>query len=229
MKLLDNTLSLSATDLSNFLGCRHRTALDMSVAYKKRDRRHRPADPLLELLWQRGLEHEKRYVDFLVENGTSVLDLSATKADRTLHLTQTIDACKTGADVIVQGALGSEQWFGYPDIIQRIEKASALGDWSYEIADTKLARETRAGTILQLGLYSEMLGELQGARPEYFRVITPEFFRDVTAIPNPGEHKYRTDDYAAYFRMMQQRMKEMTEGDCDQAVLDYYPEPVDHC
>src|SRR6266498_1728620 len=126
MKLLDNALSLSATDLSNFLGCRHRTALDMSVAYRKRESRPRQVDPLLELLWQRGLEHEKRYVDFLAANGRSVLDLTSAKMDRAEHLLQTIEACRSGADVIVQGALGSTQWFGYPDIIQRIDKASAL-------------------------------------------------------------------------------------------------------
>ena len=54
-------LILSATDLSSFLGCRHRTALDMAVAYGKRRRPYHD-DPLLEVLWQRGLDHEKRYV-----------------------------------------------------------------------------------------------------------------------------------------------------------------------
>jgi hypothetical protein len=40
----------------------------------------------------------------------------------------------------------------------RVDAPSALGGWSYQVADTKLARETRAGTILQLGLYSELGG-----------------------------------------------------------------------
>jgi len=50
-------LILSATDLSNFFGCRHRTALDIDVAHGSR-RRPYVEDPLLELLWQRGREHE---------------------------------------------------------------------------------------------------------------------------------------------------------------------------
>jgi uncharacterized protein len=31
-----------------------------------------------------------------------------------------------------------------------VETPSALGVWSYEVIDTKLARETKGGTILQL-------------------------------------------------------------------------------
>ena len=84
---------------------------------------------------------------------------------------------RKGTDVIVQGGLRDGQWFGKPDIMRRVDVPSALGAWSYEIADTKLARETRAGTILQLGLYSEMLAVAQGARPEQFHVVTPDALR----------------------------------------------------
>lgn len=35
MRLGPTQLELSATDLSNFLGCRHRTALDMAVPHPK--------------------------------------------------------------------------------------------------------------------------------------------------------------------------------------------------
>jgi hypothetical protein len=39
----------------------------------------------------------------------------------------------------------------------------AFGSWSYQVVDTKLAKETRGGTMLQLALYSEMLGVAQNA------------------------------------------------------------------
>ena len=47
--------------------------------------------------------------------------------------------------------------YGRPDVLLRTNVPSAFGAWAYEVADTKLARETRGGTILQLGLYCEML------------------------------------------------------------------------
>lgn len=61
---------------------------------------------------------------------------------------QTIAAMRAGVDVIVQGALRGGSWAGRADILQRVEPPSDLGDWSYEAADTKLARETKGGTVL---------------------------------------------------------------------------------
>ena len=216
MRLHGSDLILSATDLSNFLGCRHRTALDMAAAH---DARKRPyvTDPLLELLFQRGLEHERRYVESLRAEGKSVVDLSDSGSSDE-RVAQTMDAMRTGADVIVQGELRDGRWMGKPDVMRRVEKASALGGWSYEIVDTKLARETRAGTILQLGLYSEMLAVAQGARPEFFHVVTPEM-----------THDYRVDDYAAYFRLVRAQMLATVAQDYNAVADNNYPDPVEHC
>lgn len=51
MRLSDGTLTLSATDLANFLACHHRTAMDMEAAAALRLRPHFD-DPLLEQLFQ---------------------------------------------------------------------------------------------------------------------------------------------------------------------------------
>jgi uncharacterized protein len=72
-----------------------------------------------------------------------------------------------GDEVIVQACHRDDDWFGYADVLRRIPGRSRLGGWSYEALDTKLARETRAGTILQLGLYSALLQAIQGTAPEH--------------------------------------------------------------
>jgi len=219
MRVLGNELSLSATDLSNFLSCRHLTALDIAAAYSTRKR---PIweDPLLELLFKRGLEHEMRYVQSLRTDGRRIVDLSDVK-DREALLKQTLDAMRAGADVIVQGGLSDGRWFGKPDVMQRLEKPSSLGAWSYEISDTKLARETRAGTVLQLSLYSEMLGIAQGLKPEHFYVVTPN--------PDGPVTTYRVDDYAAYFRLIRAQMQATVALGNAAIAAANYPEPVDHC
>ena len=71
MRLRDTDLDLSATDLSNFLGCRHRTALDMALARKDRAAPRTFDDPLIDILRQRGIEHETRYVDSLRALGSA--------------------------------------------------------------------------------------------------------------------------------------------------------------
>lgn len=218
MRLTGSELELSATDLFNFLGCRHRTALDMAAALGKRPYAPKEDDPLLEILWKRGLEHEKAYVESLKAKGCAVTDLREYDNNRDVHVEKTLEAMRAGADVIVQGALRDGRWFGKPDVLRRIAPTSILGAWSYEVIDTKLARETKAGTILQLGLYSEMLALAQGVRPEHFHVVTPY-----------GEHTYRLDDYAAYFRMVRSQMLATADLDPDDVAATYYPEPVSHC
>ena len=76
-----------------------------------------------------------------------------------------LEAMRAGADAIVQAELGRGRWVGRADVLLRVEEPSDLGSWSYEVADTKLAQETRAGTVLQLCLYSELLAGLQGRAP----------------------------------------------------------------
>ena len=143
MRHRDGTLTLSATDLANFLGCRHRTALEMESAAGLRQRPHFD-DPLLELLFKRGDDHEKVYVASLETVGRSVVDLSHIMK-REEQVGATLAAMRSGVDVIVQGALADNLWFGKPDLLQRVASPSDFGEWSYEVADTKLARETRAG------------------------------------------------------------------------------------
>ncbi len=212
-------LTLSATDLSNFLNCRHRTALELGEA---RGKHRRPFwhDPLLEALFRRGLEHERRYVESLQSDGRKVVELGALK-DRDEAVAATRAAMQEGSDAIVQAALRDGQWYGRPDVLLKVDRASALGGWSYEVADTKLARETRAGTILQLGLYCEMLDRAQGVPPEQFHVVTPD-----TANPI---HTYRLGDYAAYFRLIRARLEATATEDDAVVAAANYPEPVEHC
>lgn len=222
MRSAGGRLELSATDLSKFLSCRHLTALDMAVAQGKLRRPHKRADPLLDILIQRGRDHEQEHVDRLASTGLTVVDLTALGFDnRAEAVTRTLNSMRSGADVIVQGALGHNEWFGRPDVIQRVATPSALGEWSYEVGDTKLVRETRAGTILQLSLYSEMLAVAQGSAPEHFHVVTPD---PVTPV-----HTFRVDDYSAYFRLVRDRLRDTVRHDHEQVAQANYPEPVDYC
>ncbi|MGC1688293.1 MAG: TM0106 family RecB-like putative nuclease [Candidatus Acidiferrales bacterium] len=210
---------LSATDLSNHLACRHLTTLELQVA---RGEAHKPewAAPDLQVIRELGLRHEKRYLTFLEEQKKfSVVNLSqfANKDEKAL-LAETLRLMASGVDVIAQGALGDEQWFGRPDVLLRVAKPSGLWAWSYEVQDTKLAKETKATSILQLSLYSDLLKTIQGSQPELMWVIPPqkEFL---------GE-SYRVAEYAAYYRHVRKQLSSVVlEG----ATGATYPEPVPHC
>lgn len=219
MRLDAGAWILSATDLSNFLNCRHRTALEMAEGRGKR-RRPACADPLAEALFARGLEHERSYLSRLAAAGKRITDLSDIKG-REEALAATLNAMGAGAEVIAQGALSAGRWHGRPDVLLRVDLPSALGPWSYEVADTKLAMDTRAGTIVQLGLYCDLLAAAQSVNPQYFYVVTPDADEPVKA--------YRVNDYAAYFRLLRRAYEAFVEGDEDVLLAATYPEPVDHC
>jgi uncharacterized protein len=214
MRAFGDTIRLSPTDLSTFLGCRHRTGLDLALARGAMDKPHW-TDPVAEALRTRGEEHERRLVDALRAQGLSIVDLTGEDSPA-----RTREALASGVDVVVQAPLDGHGWFGYADILRRVDTPSALGAWSYEVSDTKLARETRGGTILQLSVYSELLAGMQGLAPSHFHVVTPP---DVTV------HTYRADDYAAYYRLMKQALLDMVAREWDVICDAHYPEPVAHC
>ena len=210
-------LRLSASDLANHLGCRHLTALDLEAAH---GRLSPPTwrDPALEVLQQRGFEHEAQYLDHLRGLGMAVLDVS-TEADGSAF-DATAAAMRNGADVIVQATLAEGDWFGRADILRRVPVDSALGAWSYEVIDTKLARETRAGTILQLCLYSDILRSVQGRLPEFMHVVSPGAdFEPET---------FRVHDYLAYYRFVRTRLAGAVTAN-EEGVGGTYPDPVSQC
>src|SRR5262249_11553435 len=129
-------------------------------------------DPNRDALKARGDEHEKRYLEFLETQGLQVENLSMLRGPAAVEAT--LAAMRAGVDVIAQGSLQQGRWAGRPDVLRRADGKSVFGPWSYEVVDTKLAAETRTGTILQLSLYSDLLEKAQGLLPERFQVVTPE-------------------------------------------------------
>lgn len=168
MLSIDGVVHLSASDLVGHLNCHYLTKLDLAVAKGKLDK---PSvwDPVLEVLVERGALHEQSYLDHLEVNGLPILRIDGVGVD-THAVAQTLDAMRAGAPIIAQGALKASRWGGRADILRRVEKASDLGTWSYEVIDTKLARETKGNTVLQICLYSDLLSETQKLAPEFASV-----------------------------------------------------------
>lgn len=223
MQIVAEQTKLSASDLANHLACRHLTNLDLALAEGKiKAPRPAYADDDLEELIEKGVRHERDYIERLREEspGISVLALGDEGASA-----DTAAAMREGADVIVQAGLESGGWRGRADILRRVEGESALGDWAYEVTDTKLARETKAGTVLQIALYSNVVAEIQGAAPEFAHVVTPGVDPGAPFITET----FRLDDYQAYFRLMRKSLEGAVEAGRGSSEIATYPEPVPHC
>jgi len=123
---------------------------------------------------------------------------------------------KAGAEVIYQGVLfDGVRWRGHSDFLRRVERPSALGPFSYEVADTKLARRVKPYFLLQLCFYSQLVEAIQGLAPEWMHVV----------LGTRESQSFRVAEFAAYYRSV----KCGFESVVDAGVSSTYPEPVEHC
>ncbi len=191
MKKVGSTLALTATDLVGYLNCHHLTALDRAVAEGSISQ-PKVWDPLLEILYERGAPHEQSYVDHLMKAGLEVVRIDSIEVTEGA-VGETLAAMRRGVPVIAQGALARQGWNGRADILRRIEVPSRLGGWSYEPIDTKLARETRAGTVVEARAAGTGGFELLPVEPGFGFTRLPEpsdgdVFLDLEGDPFVGEH-----------------------------------------
>src|SRR5687767_3978667 len=125
MRLTAAALRLSPSDLSGFLGCRHRTGLDLAVEAGNL-KVPRWSNPMTDALRQRGVEHERLYVESLRTLGFQIAGIDQTQSTDA-RVAQTLEAMRRGTEVIVQAALEGDGWLGYADVLQRVPAPSALG------------------------------------------------------------------------------------------------------
>ncbi|MEK6719997.1 MAG: TM0106 family RecB-like putative nuclease [Chloroflexota bacterium] len=234
MQLVDGQLIVSASDLVGFLECDHLVTLEMERTRGEREKPFRD-DPQLELIQKRGYAHEQAYIARLRAEGREVqeIDTGDLKTPEQLRAAeaQTLAAMHAGVDVIFQATFFDGRWRGHADfLIRRDDRPSNLGSWSYDVADTKLARRVKAAAILQMCVYADLLERLQGIAPETVSVVTGDGVA----------HPHRLDDYAAYYRAAKTRFEERVAADQavagagndaagNDAAPETYPEPVDHC
>jgi predicted RecB family nuclease len=210
MKIVDRKVYLSASDLSTHMACPHATLLNLEEA---KGLRKPPVQIFgtLQALQKKGEEFEQNFLQRLRSEGKTIVDIDRT--NRAQAFRDTLKAMADGADIIYQARLELGVWNGWADFLRRVEERSKWGSWSYEVMDTKLSREAKAGAILQICLYSEILGELQGHMPEHMYINNPN-----------GEHKFRVDDFMAFYRLMKKKLSEAIV-----VPQNGYPDPVAHC
>lgn len=216
MKITNDQIQLSAGDLIGHLNCNHLTSLNVQVANRTLDKPD-SYDPQLLLLQERGQRHEENYIEHLRNIGCQITVIEGVNiSDASVEATKT--AMAAGNEYIVQAALKHERWVGRADISRRVETPSSLGSYSYEIIDTKLARETKGGSVSQLCLYADLLAKVQGCAPEYMYVVSPwSYF---------VSQKFRFSDYSTYYRGVKSAAEVAVDLD---GVDETYPEPKTHC
>ena len=205
----------SATDIASFLACRHTATLARAES-KNEITKPFFKNQTIDLLRTLGQAHEQRHLRELAEkDGLSITQIAISGGNWKDAVAETVEALRQGVDAVYQATLLDAPWGGRADFLVRVNKPSALGSWSYEVVETKLARSTKATALLQLCFYSDLLARIQGVEPHWMHVVlggaaSPECFQ--------------VQRYIAYFRKVRSEFEMAWKLETDT-----YPEPTEHC
>ena len=204
----DRVFVFSPSDLTDYLACAHLTQLEREVALGLLER-PAAASPHSLLVKQKGATHERDYLSTLRDVTRIELGDDWERAAR-----ETEEAMRAGASTVYQAVFVDGNWRGIADFLERVDTPSDLGPWSYEVADTKLARRAKPAHVLQLCFYSEQVAQIQGRMPSRMHVVS-----------GTGEREsFRPDDFLAFYRRVGRRFEEIVASGAE-----VYPLPVSHC
>ncbi|TAZ88216.1 TM0106 family RecB-like putative nuclease [Rhizobium ruizarguesonis] len=194
MRDVGGSILFSASDLMRFMGCAHAITLDLAYLRGEGPEPREDSEDAA-LLQKQGDTHEAAHLARLNAAGRNVVEIA--RGNLAANVETTCAALAAGAEVVFQGALLSGNWGGWSDFLERVDRRSALGNFSYEVADTKLKRRPHPKHVLQLVLYSDLLSKIQGVTPEFAHI----------ELGDGNRATLRLADYAAYARLARERLE----------------------
>lgn len=235
MHYKNKTLTYTPTDLSRWLASPYASWM-ARFTIEAPDRAPAKDDPdaMLSRLATRGLDHEGALEQEFRDKGLVVINVIASlqeqagnsnRMDHAQAIAYTKQLMSDGTDVIAQASLEQAPFRGIADFLVKVPGKSRLGDFHYEVWDTKLARRVKPGMVLQLCCYVDMLEAIQNRQAEnlivalgdgtqqtiplvdsfdYYKAVKQAFLTDQTAWsenvePDPAQHSNHGDwsTYAA--------------------------------
>ena len=191
MQFKNNSIFFSPSDLitfmdSTFASHMERSRLEDNSYSKLMD----PQDPILKNLQNKGFEHEDAFLASLISEGKNVSIIENIEA--TDKLNQTRMAMQNGADVITQAYLERDNFGGVADFLIKVSGKSLLGDYHYEVWDTKLSKKMKPYFAIQLCCYAEMLEKEQGLKPNKVAVV----------LGDKNINYLNTQNYFSYYKTL---------------------------
>ncbi len=161
---------ITASKIYNYIQCPHRVWRDI---YGPKEEMIKEINPFVQLLWDRGVQFEKKILDKIGE----FTDLSEGNVDERIQYT--LKAMKDGKKLIYQGVLRHENLMGIPDLLKK------LPDGYYVPIDIKSGKgfsgssESDKGKpkrhyAAQLSVYVEILKNLKFAQDNKGLIIDIE-------------------------------------------------------
>ncbi len=97
-----------------------------------------------------------------------------TSEDPDAAFDETLAFMREGRQTIVGGLLVDKHWVGHPDLLERVEGRSRLGNYYYVAVDLKRSRFLRDDFKFQGCFYAELLERIQQVKPQQGYVINAD-------------------------------------------------------
>lgn len=207
MYIQENSITYSPSDLtlymdSPFASWMEHLALTNPELLPSQDEE----DQLMAVLQHKGIQHENEILDSFLEKNLNITQIS--KGPNAQE--DTFSAMQSGADIIYQAALSVNPFKGYADFLVKVEGKSNLGNYYYEIWDTKLAKTVKPYFIIQLCCYADMLETLQGRRPDHIVVV----------LGNSDQARLNTTNFFYYYKNLKHQFLQTHEAFSPQKMPD---------
>ena len=154
--------------LTKFVNCKHIITNEFNEKTLNLKRTEKTFSDKLRL--EKGLIHELNYFKELSKKYKKIKNIKDLKSlSKKEKIKETIKALKQGYELIYGGWLESGKWSGELDFLEiNKDLKSNLGNWSYEVTDTKNSASVKGDHIYQVGLYCLLLKETQGNITQQF-------------------------------------------------------------
>lgn len=185
----ENIIVYSPSDLCRFMSSPFASWMERySIEIPEHGFERDEDDSMLRLLQDKGEAHEAGLLkEFQLQGkNIAVIDGATVKKKRA----NTLTAMASGAEVIFQACLQKSPFRGFADFLVKVPGQSLLGDYHYEVWDTKLSKTPKPYFAVQLCCYAEMLAEDQG---RYAKEI-------IVALGNGELCRLPVSDYRFYYQ-----------------------------
>jgi uncharacterized protein len=160
-------------------------------------------------LLERGNVHEDDYFKILKDKYSKVINIKPLKLTQQEKFKKTIEFMKEGFDVIRGGYLVHEEWLGEFDFLIKVKNSkSKLGDYSYEVTDTKNSLKIKVDHVIQVAMYSYLLEQVQGILPHNFHIVLRTLEVETVPIKYVNEFfKYNKNKYEHFLKKDVEKVK----------------------
>lgn len=197
---------LTATDFYRFLQCPHWPYYERFATDEEKRLKRELTEAERNRL-ENGVAHERDVVAKLFE-GRPVLEAPSAK-DPEKDFETTLALMREGAPLIYQGTLTDGDWTGRPDLLERRDGESRLGNWFYVPVDVKSSHALEKYQKIQLVFYSTLLERIQGRFPAEPAIINSD-----------GERiSFQADEWISDFESFVAELERIRAGEKPDPVL----------